>query len=179
MHYALCIMNAISHCPTVGPAQTLCIMRFMHYELMHYEIVYCININIVRSETRLSAQLSWILGCHYRYFSLSCNPSTASCHSAKLERQSLCLLTYLLFLFCDLTKNWPGTVVCRQQLLHMGQAARSPCPPGSRSGDEFYFCCHWCAMSCDSFILRRSQLLPLAIGYLYLIPSKETTVHFD
>jgi len=41
MHYALCIMNAISHCPTVGLAQTLCIMRFMHYELMHYEIVYC------------------------------------------------------------------------------------------------------------------------------------------
>jgi hypothetical protein len=36
MHY-----DSISHCPTVGPAQTLCIMRFMHYERMHYEIVYC------------------------------------------------------------------------------------------------------------------------------------------
>jgi len=41
MHYVLCIMIQFSHCPTMGPAQTLCIMRFMHYEHMHYEIVYC------------------------------------------------------------------------------------------------------------------------------------------
>jgi hypothetical protein len=37
MHYALCVMHLISLRPMVVPTQTLCNMRIMHDDIMHYE----------------------------------------------------------------------------------------------------------------------------------------------
>ncbi|KAF8814065.1 hypothetical protein BYT27DRAFT_6342415 [Phlegmacium glaucopus] len=42
MHYAICIMHPISLRPAVVPTPDLCINRFMHHDVMHYENFYCI-----------------------------------------------------------------------------------------------------------------------------------------
>lgn len=44
MHYAICNMNGFSLRTKVVPLGKLCAMRFMHYHLMHYEIVDCNSI---------------------------------------------------------------------------------------------------------------------------------------
>ena len=41
MHYALCKNTAFSLRPMLGPLRSLCSIRFMQYERMHYEKVNC------------------------------------------------------------------------------------------------------------------------------------------
>jgi hypothetical protein len=43
MHYALCMMHAFCLRTNMVPTQRRCIMRFMQYNDMHYEILYCIS----------------------------------------------------------------------------------------------------------------------------------------
>src|SRR5271154_4040134 len=61
MHYALCIKYRFYLPPNVVPSQKLCIMRFMHYNCMHYEILYCTSSGCLSSYLQITSSFTSVI----------------------------------------------------------------------------------------------------------------------
>ena len=101
MHYSLLSNFTLSHS---GIHKILCSMRFMHYDCMHYEIVYCTK--YVKDSIRESVPI------------LCTPPFTRSCSTRSTER---------------LTAHWPTSNYSSRASWHPSVSPRRPPNPRSAS----------------------------------------------